>query len=95
MSYGELPRTAFIPLVTVRPGPVLHVWIDGAQACEIPLTMTATLDLIGRLAAAAHLARAIPTDAPEQDRQPARYPDIGETQWPSGDAPMKSVGVAG
>lgn len=40
-------------LVTVRPGPVLHVWQDGQQTAAIPLTPSAALCL------AADLLRAV------------------------------------
>lgn len=40
-------------LVTVRPGPVLHVWHDGEQVAEAPLTRHAALCL------AADLLRAV------------------------------------
>lgn len=37
------------PLVTVRPGPVLHVWQDGLQVVAIPLTPSAALCLAADL----------------------------------------------
>ncbi|MBT0781184.1 hypothetical protein [Paracoccus sp. pheM1] len=40
-------------LVTLRPGPVLHVWQDGRQVVAIPLTPSAALCL------AADLLRAV------------------------------------
>lgn len=36
-------------LVTVRPGPVLHVWRDGAEAAAVPLSGSAALALIEAL----------------------------------------------
>jgi hypothetical protein len=42
-------------LVTVRPGPVLHVWRDGVEVAAVPLTWRAALvlasDLIKAVAA--------------------------------------------
>lgn len=38
-----------VALVTVRPGPVLHVWRDGVEAATVPLSRSATLELIGAL----------------------------------------------
>lgn len=36
-------------LVTIRPGPVLHVWDDGKEIAAIPLSPTAALFLISQL----------------------------------------------
>jgi len=33
------------PLITVRPGPVLHVWRDGSQVAAIPMTPRAALTI--------------------------------------------------
>ena len=33
------------PLVTIRPGPVLHVWQDGKQVAAVPLTPAAAIIL--------------------------------------------------
>jgi len=50
---GNAPATESpcpaINLVTVRPGPVLHVWRDGAELAAVPLSRSATLELIGAL----------------------------------------------
>ena len=37
-------------LITVRPGPVLHVWVDGKQAAVVPMTLHAALALLSDLA---------------------------------------------
>jgi len=50
---GNAPATESpclpINLVTVRPGPVLHVWRDGAELAAVPLSRSGTLELIGAL----------------------------------------------
>lgn len=56
MSHGELQREDWQNLVTVRPGPVLHVWRSGSEFCAVPLTKMATLNLIGQLVAAVQVA---------------------------------------
>jgi len=53
-----LPRTRAnqaaygVVLITVRPGPVLHVWRDGVEVVAVPLTFTAALSLLKDLAEA-------------------------------------------
>lgn len=37
-------------LITIRPGPVLHVWQDGQEVITVPLSLSATLSLIRDLA---------------------------------------------
>jgi hypothetical protein len=32
-------------LITIRPGPVIHVWHNGAELAAIPLTPTAAIAL--------------------------------------------------
>ena len=39
-------------LVTIRPGPVLHVFRDGAEVVAVPLTFAAALSLLKDLAQA-------------------------------------------
>jgi hypothetical protein len=39
-------------LITVRPGPVLHVWRDGREVAAVPLTLDAALCLLRDLAEA-------------------------------------------
>lgn len=39
-------------LVTIRPGPVLHVWRDGIEAGRLSLTESAALSLVADLVAA-------------------------------------------
>jgi hypothetical protein len=36
-------------LVTVRPGPVLHLWLDGREVARVPLTPHAALELAAAL----------------------------------------------
>ncbi|MBB4206428.1 hypothetical protein [Roseinatronobacter bogoriensis] len=39
-------------LVTIRPGPVLHVWRDGQEVAQVTLTIPAALTLLADLAQA-------------------------------------------
>ena len=39
-------------LVTIRQGPVLHLWRDGVEVAAVPLTPAATLTLTRELLAA-------------------------------------------
>ena len=39
-------------LATIRPGPVLHVWRDGAEVAAVPLSPTAALTLARDILAA-------------------------------------------
>lgn len=39
-------------LVTIRPGPVLHVWKDGQEVAAVPLSARAGLTLLADLATA-------------------------------------------
>jgi hypothetical protein len=39
-------------LITIRPGPVLHVWRDGQEVIAAPLTFAAALSLLKDLAEA-------------------------------------------
>lgn len=39
-------------LITIRPGPVLHVWKGGKEVAAVPLTASATLTLCRDLLAA-------------------------------------------
>jgi hypothetical protein len=39
-------------LITVRPGPVLHVWRDGAEVTAVPLSPSAALTIASDLLAA-------------------------------------------
>ena len=34
-----------MPLITIRPGPVLHVWVEGKEVVAVPLTLIAALTL--------------------------------------------------
>jgi hypothetical protein len=45
-------------LVTVRPGPVLHLWQDGREVARVPLDTPAALALIAALAAEVRAAQA-------------------------------------
>lgn len=39
-------------LVTIRPGPVLHVWKDGQEVAQVALSTGAALTLLADLATA-------------------------------------------
>ena len=39
-------------LITVRPGPTLHVWRDGVEVVSVPLTFGVALSLLKDLAEA-------------------------------------------
>ena len=39
-------------LITIRPGPMMHIWHDGKQVAAVPLTPSATLNLCRDLLAA-------------------------------------------
>jgi len=39
-----------LTLITIRPGPVLHVWRDGVEVVAVPLTAAAALSLLKDLA---------------------------------------------
>lgn len=41
-------------LITIRPGPVLHVFRDGQEVIAVPLTFNAALGLLKDLAEAMH-----------------------------------------
>ena len=56
MTYGALPKTDWQNLVTVRPGPVLHVWRSGSEFCVVPLDYHSGLALIGSITAALQFA---------------------------------------
>jgi len=46
------------PIITLRPGPVIHVWKDGAQIAEVPLSPDAALELAEDLVRGARVAMA-------------------------------------
>ena len=39
-------------LVTIRPGPVLHVWCDGTEVARVPLTIPQAVALVQDVLAA-------------------------------------------
>jgi hypothetical protein len=41
-------------LITIRPGPVLHIWRDGAELAAMPLSPNAALTLARDVLAALH-----------------------------------------
>lgn len=49
MSYGPPDNKPMPPLVTIRPGPVLHVWANGAEFIQVPLTWQSALSLAADL----------------------------------------------
>jgi hypothetical protein len=59
MTHGPVTRTDFQNLVTIRPGPVLHVWRNGAEFCNVPLSTMGALNLITDLASALRMTDAI------------------------------------
>ncbi len=58
--HGTVNPSDWQNLVTIRPGPVLHVWRNGSEFCAVPLTHRAALNIIGSLTAAMQVS-----DAPE------------------------------
>ncbi len=36
-------------LITIRPGPVVHVWVDGREVARMPLDLAAACTLLGDL----------------------------------------------
>ena len=60
MSYGEVAKTDWQNIITIRPGPVIHVWRSGSEFCNVPLSHRAALNIIGALTAAMQVS-----DAPE------------------------------
>lgn len=48
------------PLLTVRPGPVLHIWRDGRELVRVPLDLHGALSLAADLLAATARAQAPP-----------------------------------
>ena len=50
-------------IITVRPGPIIHIWRNGAEFCAVPLDYNAALTLIGSLTAAMQVAdRTLPNE---------------------------------
>lgn len=58
MSHGEVTKEDWQNIVTIRPGPVLHVWRNGSEFCAVPLTHRAALNIIGSLTAAMQVSDA-------------------------------------
>jgi hypothetical protein len=52
MSHGEVTKEDWKNIITVRPGPTIHVWRSGSEFCAVPLTHRAALNIIGSLTAA-------------------------------------------
>jgi len=59
MTHGPVTQTDFQNLVTVRPGPVLHVWRAGGEFCNVPLSTMGALNLITDLASALRMTDAV------------------------------------
>ena len=59
MTHGTITQADWRNLVTVRPGPTIHVWRNGAEFCAVPLTARKALDLIGALTAALQMSEEI------------------------------------
>lgn len=75
MTYGTMEPSDWQNIITVRPGPVIHVFRNGAEFCNVPLTPTAAVALIGSLAAAINMAEPLP---PLNLKQ---CPDCGGIAW--------------
>jgi hypothetical protein len=65
MSHGETKPEDWANLITVRPGPILHIWRSGAEFCQVPLTYHAGLALIGSITAAMQMVER-PTTLPNE-----------------------------
>jgi len=52
--------------ITVRPGPMLHVFRSGSEFCVVPLDYHAALALIGSITAALQLAERPTTNTPNE-----------------------------
>jgi hypothetical protein len=63
-------------LVTVRPGPVLHLWQDGREAARVPLDTPAALEL----AAAWQALCAAPMSPTREGAKPATGQLAGSTE---------------
>ena len=63
MTHGAITKADWQNIITVRPGPILHVWRNGAEFCAVPLDHNAALTLIGSLTAAMQVAdRSLPNE---------------------------------
>jgi hypothetical protein len=86
MTHGTIEKTDWQNLVTVRPGPVLHVWRNGAEFCNVPISLHACLALIGSLTAALQMAQTntpneglpFATVKAERDAARAKYTQPGD-----------------
>lgn len=70
MTYGTVEKADWQNVITIRPGPVLHVWRSGSEFCNVPLSFTAALELIGKLTAAMQMAGMAPHPAPQHRQGP-------------------------
>ena len=52
--------------ITVRPGPMMHVWRSGSEFCVVPLDYHAALALIGSITAALQVAERPATNTPNE-----------------------------
>jgi hypothetical protein len=59
-----------VNIITVRPGPVLHIWRGGAEVAAVPLSPSAALsiasDLLAAIAVQAGAQRCRPVDFPTE-----------------------------
>jgi hypothetical protein len=59
-----------VSFITIRPGPVLHIWRDGAEVAAVPLSPSAALsiasDLLAAIAVQAGAQRCRPDDFPTE-----------------------------
>lgn len=88
MAYGETKREDWQNLITVRPGPTIHVWRGGADYCQVPLTQTAALTLIMDLTVALRMAgfgATLPNESlPVAEHIARREAERGAVDWHPG-----------
>ena len=65
-------------LITIRPGPVLHVWRDGAEVAAVPLSPSAALTIASDLLVAIAAESASQTgQRPMTQTEPAAFRGAG------------------
>ena len=73
MTHGETTKSDWQNIITIRPGPILHVWRNGAEFCAVPLDHNAALTLIGSLTAAMQVARSASNAIRQSDDLPTTW----------------------
>ncbi len=66
MSHGTVTRADWQNIITIRPGPVLHVWRNGAEFAVVPLSTMAALNIITDLASALRMSDATAGGKPHE-----------------------------